>query len=370
MGFWHSILAGRLEQAAKDRSILAPLHMGLAALPAQLPPEKGSMLLCEMLLTKVSFGTAFVFLLLGLGMNLGTLLWIAWIYGLRFAACAIPAVLVATLLLGHLLPLSLPNLPPDAAKGRHFLEIESTIGAEIARTRAFEDTLINEKGEKHWFEIGACAALAVLVFAGIVCRVIGEKATPQYQMCRPAKAFIGPRGSNWSKPVSAPHVALAGLAVGLCLVVGGLYFVYPAPAAVLEEMNGVQIELNLTLKTEPLAKQHALQLVAQWQRLQSKLVWGDFLRRGRFNSPLRQPSEELRVAIQKLQTALVELNPPEELNALYGEARNAANRCRQAVGDWVSIGIAEHRRHANFRALTGRTGRIAFSVIGCLSISS
>jgi hypothetical protein len=323
---------GALEQAANDRSIYAPLHMGLAALPAQIPPEKGSMLLCEMLLTKVSFGMALVFLVLGIGMNLGTLVWIAWVYGSRFAACAIPPVLVVTLLLGHLLPFSLPNLPPDAAKGRHFLEIESKSGAEIAKTRALEDTLINEKGEKQWFEIGACAALAALIFAGIVCRVIGEKATPRYQMSRSAQPLTAAPGSNWSKPVSAPHLALAGLVVGLILVVGGLYFVYPSPAAVLEEMNGIQIELNLTLKTEPLARLNALQLVAQWQRLQSKLVFGDFLRRGRFNSPLRQPSEELRLGTQKLRTALIEMTSTDELNALYGEARSAATRCRQAVG--------------------------------------
>ncbi len=200
------------------------------------------------------------------------------------------------------------------------------------RSRALEDTLINEKGEKQWFEIGACAALAALIFAGIVYRVIGEKATPRYQMSRSAQPLTAAPGSNWRKPVSAPHLALAGLIAGLILVVGGLYFVYPPPAAVLEEMNGIQIELNLTLKTEPLTRQNALQLVTQWQRLQSKLVLGDFLRRGRFNSPLRQPSEELRVGVQKLRTALIEMYSPDELNALYCQARSAATRCRQVVG--------------------------------------
>ena len=192
---------GALERAANDRSLFAPLHMGLAALPAQIPPEKGAMLLCEMLMTGVPFGIAFVFLMLGIGVNLGTLVWIAWVYGLRVAAYVIPLLIAATLVVGYALPLFLPNLPPDAAQGRHFLEIESSSGAEIARARALEDTIVNDRGEPQWFEIGACAALGVLVLVGIVCRVIGDVASPHYQMTRPAKQTAGQPNSNWNKPL-------------------------------------------------------------------------------------------------------------------------------------------------------------------------
>jgi len=285
-----------------------------------------------MLLTGVPFGIAFVFLMLGIGVNLGTLVWIAWVYGLRVMACVLPLLIGSTLIVGYALPFSLPNLPPDAAQGRHFLEIESSSGAEIARTRALEDTLVNDKGDLQWVEIGACVALGALVLLGIVSRVIGEITSLHYLMTLPPKQATGPTNSGWKRPLSASHLAIAGLVLVLGIVMGGMYIVYPSPAAVLEEMNGIQIELNLTLKTDPLARQNALQLTSQWQRLQSKLVLGDFLRRGRFDSPLRQPSQDLRVGIQKLRAALIEVKPAEELNALYAEARQAATRCRQAVG--------------------------------------
>ena len=323
---------GALERATNDSSYLAPLHMALAALPAQVPPEKGSTLLCDMLLSGVSFGVAFVFLTLGIGVNVGTLVWIVWVYGVRVAVALIPLLLATALIVGFALPFSLPGLPADAAQGRHFLEIEAKSGPEINRKRAFEDTLTNDKGDLQWVEIGACAALGTLILLGIVCRVIGDVASLHYQMTRPSKPTANPSNSNLKRQLSGSQLALAGLGVGLLVVVAGMYVVYPSPGTLLDEMNSLQIELNLTLKTEPLARQNALQLVSRWQRLQSKLVFGDFLRRGRFDSPLRQPGEELRVGIQKLRSALVEMNPAEELKPLYDDARKAATRCRQAVG--------------------------------------
>jgi hypothetical protein len=243
-----------------------------------------------------------------------------------------PVLFASVIIVGFALPFSLPGLPADAAQGRHFLEIELRGGPEIARKRAFEDTLTDDKGNLQWVETGACAALGVLILLGIVSRVIGDVASLHYQMSRPSTHTASGAHSSWKKQISGSQLALAGLVVGLVVVVAGMYVVYPSPATLLDEMTSVQIELNLTLKTDPLARQNALQLVSRWQRLQGKLVLGDFLRRGRFDSALRQPGEELRVGIQRLRSALVEMKPAEELNPLYDDARKAATRCRQAAG--------------------------------------
>lgn len=325
---------GALERAAYDGTRYAPLHMALMALPAQIPPEKGGFLLCDMLLTRVPLGIAFVFLTFGVGMNLGTLIWIPWVYGTRVAVCILPATFGALLLVGYALPLTLPNLANDSG-GRHFLEIEISGGADIARARALEDTLTNEKGETQWLQIGACAVLGALFLTGIVCRVIGEAATPEFQMTRPSRISEAGSLSPWTRRLGAPQLALVGLGLGLIVVLGGFFIAYPAPSALLNEMSGVQVELNLALKSKSLDREQVLSLIAQWQRLQNKLLIGDFLRRGRLNSPLRQPAEELRAGIARLRTALIEDKPPEELASLYAEARKAANRCREAAGQSI-----------------------------------
>jgi hypothetical protein len=127
---------GALGQAASDHSLRAPLHMALVALPSQMPPLQGSMFLSEMLLMGVSFAMVFVFLLLGVGVIVGTLAWIAWAFGLRVMLCVVPLVVGVTLVAGYAFPVTLPNLSADAAEGHHFLEVESTSGPEIAWKRA------------------------------------------------------------------------------------------------------------------------------------------------------------------------------------------------------------------------------------------
>jgi hypothetical protein len=228
-------------------------------------------------------------------------------------------------------PISLPNLTPDAGQRRHFLEIDASNGTKIAWDRAVKDTVLDDKGEPQWFGIGAWIALGSLALVGLVSRALGERATIHCQMTRPAEQPAAGPEPTWNRQLSGPQLALVGLALVLVVVVAGLYIVYPSPGVVLDEMNGVQIELNLTLKAKPLARQDALSLVARWQHLQSKLSMGDFLRRGRFGSALRQPSEDLRLGIEQLRAALIEMKPPEELNALYAEAGKAATRCRQAA---------------------------------------
>ena len=204
--------------------------MALVALPAQIPPEKGGFLLCNMLLTRVPLGIAFVFLTLGVGMNLGTPLWVAWVFGSRVAVCTIPATIGALLLVGYALPMALPNPASDSAGGRHFLEIEIGSGADIARTRALEDTLTNEKGETQWLQIGACSVLGALLLAGIACRVIGEAATVEYQMARPGPS-AEPGRSRHGQGGSEHLAGAAGLILCLIVVAAGLYIAYPAPAA-------------------------------------------------------------------------------------------------------------------------------------------
>lgn len=322
---------GALEHAALDRSLGAPAHMALVALPAQVAPMHGATLLCDMLFMGVPLGSIFVFLLLGIGVNIGTIVWIARAYGLRVMVAVVLVLIGATLAVGYAVPISMPNLTADATQRRHFLEIDTTSGAEVAWTRAVKESVLDDKEGPNLLGIATWTALVGLALVGLVARALGERGTVPYQMTRPAEQPGAGPNPIWNRHVAAGQLALAGAAVILVLGVAGVYIAYPSPEAVLEEMNTVQIELNLTLKAKPLVRQDALRLVDRWQRLQNKLSFGDFLRRGRFTSPLRQPNEELRLGIEQLRAALVEMKPPEEVNALYADARKSATRCRQAL---------------------------------------
>ena len=325
------VSGGALELAAKDRSWGAPLYMALVSLPFYVPTGQGTVLVCDLLLNGIAIGTVFVFFVLGVGLNLGTLVWIARSFGFGVLARAAPIVVGAALAIGYAVPIALPNLASHAIDSRKFFEIESGGGAKAARIRMLKTTVTNDMSEPQWFLIGACGALGGLALVGLVARGLGQRGTIDYWMTRASAQPALSAGPAWNKSLSAPQRALAGMAVVLATAVAGLYVYYPAPRDLLNQMDDVQVELILAIKSDPIPRQETLRFVSLWQRLAHKLTVADFLRRGRFDERLRTPSEELRVAIERLKLAIDEGSSPEQLQSPYREARHAATRCRDAL---------------------------------------
>jgi uncharacterized membrane protein YraQ (UPF0718 family) len=325
------ISGGAVELAAKDRSWGAPFHMALVSLPFYVPTGQGTVLVCDLLLNGIPVGTVFVFFVLGLGLNLGTLLWISRSFGFGVLVRTAPIVVGAALTIGYTLPIALPNLASHAIDSRNFFEIESGGGAKAARIRMLKTTVINDMSEPQWFLIGACGALGGLALAGLVARGLGPRGTVDYWMTRASAQPASSAGPAWNRSLTPPQRSLAGMAIVLAAAVAGLYVYYPAPGDLLNQMDDVQVELILAIKSEPILREDALRFVSLWQRLEHKLTVAAFLRRGRFDERLRIPSEELRVAIEQLKLAIDEGSSPEQLQAAYREARHAATRCRDAL---------------------------------------
>ncbi len=325
------VSGGALERAANDQSWRAPGHVALVSLAFYAPTAQGTALVFELLLRGVSVGCVFIFFLLGVGCNLGTLAWIAQTFGIRILTRVAPALVGAVLVVGYALPIALVSRAPQATAGRRLLEIESGGGVKSARIRALKTTVMNDMGEPQWFLIVACSALGGLALTGLVARAAGQRGTVDYWMTCAGSQPSDERNAGWNKQLTAPHLVLAGMALVLVTVGPGLFIYYPAPADLLNEMDNVHVELVLAQKSEPLPRETLLRLAAQWQRLQHKLAVGDLLRRGRFDPRLKAMSEELRLALDKYRQAVVERSEPEELATLCAAAHRVATRCRDTL---------------------------------------
>jgi uncharacterized membrane protein YraQ (UPF0718 family) len=325
------ISGGAMELSLRDRSLTGPWHTALVSIPFYTPTSQGTVLICDLLLSSRPVGILFVLFVLGVGLNLGTPLWIGRTFGwgvlIRAGSCIIAAVLA----IGYVLPISLPNLDSQGAKSRIFFEIEAGGGRKAARVRMLKTTLNNEMGEPQWFLIGSCGALGGLALVGLSARALGERGTVDYWMLRTGTSTAESLQPTWNRSLGMPQRALAGFLVVLASAVTGLYIYYPAPSDLLNQMEDMQVDLTLAIKSEPIPREDALHYVDLWQRLQHKLPIADFLRRGRFDDRLRTASEELRVAIERLKVAIEEGSSPEQLHEPYREARHAATRCRDAL---------------------------------------
>jgi uncharacterized membrane protein YraQ (UPF0718 family) len=321
---------GALERAANDRSSAAPLRLALVSIPLQVPPEQGMVYVCEMLFHGSTLGTVFVFFLLGIGCNIATLAWTVWKFGWRIALVAAVWIIGAALVLGYALPVSLPKATSDSGPIR-FLEIESAGNPRTVRTRFLRTTVSDATGQTQWFMVGTWAALGGLATIGVVSRALGERGRIS-RWSAPATVTAGsPISPTWNKPLGAGQRIAAGAIAALAAIVLGLYLYYPNAGELLNDMDGVQLELAVALKSEPFARDDAIRLAARWKRLQNKLSMAELLRHGRFDARLRTSNEQLRQKIDQLRAALVEGEPPEELVPLAGEARRATISCREAI---------------------------------------
>jgi uncharacterized membrane protein YraQ (UPF0718 family) len=325
------IPGGALELAVNDRTAWQPSRVLSVSIPFQATPDRGAAVVCEALLSGVSIGSVFIFFLLGIGTNIGMMLWIMAVYGFRTFAIVIPLLVVGALALGSTLPVSLPNTTTDGFRACHFLEIEARGGYKVARARAMRTTVTNDTGEPQWFLIGASAALGAIWLAGLITNFLGEKGTVSYVMTHGAVVDAGAEKEVWSKPLSVPQRTLAGMALVIVLVVAGLYIYYPAPVELLNRMDDIQIELAILLKAEIVPRQQAIRLVNQWQRLQNKLAVADLLRRSRVDGAVRTSTAELRIAINRLRTAMNDGTSPEQLRTLCHDARDSSALCRKVL---------------------------------------
>ncbi len=122
--------------------------------------ERGA--ICDLLLSGASVGVVYVFFQIGVGLNLGTLPWIACSLGWRILAGAIVLVAAMVMSFGYALPIRFLQCHGEFRPRSSVFEIESSGGAKTARLQAIKTTVTNEMVEPQWFLIAACVALGVL----------------------------------------------------------------------------------------------------------------------------------------------------------------------------------------------------------------
>jgi uncharacterized membrane protein YraQ (UPF0718 family) len=325
------ISGGALERAMNDRSATAPVHLAWVSTLFQTPASRGMSLVCEALISGVSVGRGFEFFLLGIGIHLGTIVWISWAYGFRILACTVAFVVCAALIVGSATPVSLNVAGSGNVKDCHFLEIELSGGFKVAKARLIRTTITNDAEEFQWPQIAACATLAVLWLAGVGSMFFGERGSASYWMIRDVDPSTTQTATIWSTSISAQQRMLIGVVVVLVCTASGLYIYYPPPVDLLNQMEEIQIEFASALRTDPQATQKARPLLIQWKRLQNKFVVATLLRHGRTDPQLKVSIARLGVVIDGMRMKSGETGSAEDLKALLAESRELLSQSRKLL---------------------------------------
>jgi uncharacterized protein len=265
---------GALQSSVEQDNLWAPLNMTSVVVPVYATPMLTMSQLGMMFTHGNSPGAAFCLLLLGTGINLGTLYWTATNYGFRSTLIWFTILLVVVVGIAYVInqPLIPPGVQP--AGHTHAFDIYTNpfgSGGSVGFSQIRE--AIGKTVSSIEFYMGS-AVLATMILGGLLTRTVLRHQTDRFLAHVPDLSTLEWEGIH--RKVSAQTVGITLLAGLVALSIVGCYAYYPAPSEVLEEMRLARVDVLSGISSRNHEQVlHSIPDLERWSRM---LEVGYFLR--------------------------------------------------------------------------------------------
>ncbi len=319
---------GALQSSVEQMDPWAPAVMTAVAIPIYATPMLAMSQLGMMFAHGNSPGAAFSLLLLGTGVNVATLVWIARNYGLR--SSFIWFAVLTLIVLGCAYTIDRPLIPPgvEPAGHTHAFDIYTNpfhYGSGVSFSQ-FAEALLKGIGMGEWASI---AILTLFAVGALVLRWVPQSRIDRI-LC--ASTVEKPRTGRGDIIVSPRIVGLTCIAGLVALSIVGCYAYYPSPSETLEEIRIAKAE---TLSSaNPREKKRALEWIGVWDEWTRRLEVGYAIRRFELRPYQQAQAQLLRKKLELLEHEL-EHDPleMEELRKVVSELNRTSQRLTAAFRD-------------------------------------
>jgi uncharacterized membrane protein YraQ (UPF0718 family) len=296
--------------------------MTAVALPIYSGPLQGMMRIGLMFEHGNSVGAAFSLFELGIGVNLGMIVWLAVRFGWKRMTVWFTLIALVTMGLGY-----------AAERPLYFAK------EEASHTHAFDDwTSPFYRGEgANWQEVRgklvqkvevlepvALAALALLAVTGAALAWFDRGGRLDQWLATAPPPAKGPK-SVWEWEVPGPVLGLVALVGLVVFSVVALYIYYPEPGRAFDDISRVRADALTAVRGGK--KEEAIRQLEQWDLLTRKLQVGVFIRTGRMDEEAGEATEDLRERLEGLRDALL-ADDLEQAKQLINPVEEAYRKCR------------------------------------------
>jgi uncharacterized membrane protein YraQ (UPF0718 family) len=315
---------GCLSMTMKHSDWLSPALMAAIATPLYMGPLQGMMRLGLMFEHGNSVGAAFALFELGIGVNLGLIVWLMTLFGWRRILVWVVLIMGVTLALGYAAEKPLYFAHEEVNHTHAFDEWTSPFASGSAADWQLVRGKLLQKVEV--LEPVSLAGLAALVLVGVLARRLERNGHLEGWLTR-AKPVGDVPVAVWNRNVPGPVLGLIALGGLVVFSVVALYIYYPAPKETFDEIRHVRANAWVAVNTGN--KEEAIRQVQQWDLLTRKLQVGVFIRSGRMEPQITTLTEDLRERLEDLRDALLagEVN---EARAMLPVVEGAHRKCRDA----------------------------------------
>lgn len=323
------VVAGLIPHGALGTSMrhddpTSPLLMALVGVPAYSGVLPGTMRIGLMFEHGNSVGASWVLFELGVGLNVGLLLWLCHQYGTGRALRWLALVVAMVVALAYAAEPLLYSAHEEASHTHAFDDWASpfAFGDEVPWQVARDKLL--QKIEV--LEPVSLTGLLVLFLVGSLSWRFDPTETVEAWLTRTTPVGDKPV-SVWNRPVPGPVLGLVTLAGLVVFSIVALFIYYPAPEDVFKEVSRVRAEAFSAVRSKN--REEGIRQLELWDLLTRKLQVGVFLRTGRLDPDAAKLAEDLRERLEEMRDALL-AGDIETANALLPQAEAAYRRCRAA----------------------------------------
>ncbi|QDV23197.1 permease [Aureliella helgolandensis] len=319
---------GALQSSVEQGDTLAPTIMSLVAVPIYATPMLTMSQLGMMFAHGNSPGAAFALLLLGTGVNLGTLWWIGQNFGWR--STAIWFGVLFAVVLGVAYAIDRPLIPPgvEPAGHTHAFDVYTNpfhSGTPLSLATIWDAIVKNLS----IFDAATTGLVAVMLASGAASLTVARSFTDRMLEADFRKASENVEdslespsvGSGLNRQVSPRIVGLTCLAGLVALSIVGCYAYYPKPREVLEEMSLARVEVLTGITSREYDRAlHWIPILEEWSR---KLEVGYALRHFELRPYQQIQAYLLRKKLESLEHELEHEQETQELRSETGDSSHS-----------------------------------------------
>jgi uncharacterized membrane protein YraQ (UPF0718 family) len=314
---------GCLGTSMRHDDSTSPALMTVIAAPLYSGPLQGMMRLGLMFEHGNSVGAAFALFELGIGINVGLLIWLTTVFGWKRVAAWVGFVIAATLVFAYAVEKPLYFAHEEASHTHAFDEWTSPFvsGGSSARLAAEK---LAQKIEV--LEPVSIAGLGLLFLIGLASTRMDRDGRLEAWLTKNEGAPAAST-SIWSRPLPGPVLGVTVLAGLVVFSVVALYIYYPAPQATFEEISRTRADAWSAVTSGN--KDEAIRQIQHFDLLTRKLQVGAVIRTGRMDAEAGKLAEDLRERLEDVRDALL-ANDVAEAKTKLPAADAAYRLCRHA----------------------------------------
>ncbi len=301
VGFLGAFLPhGALQTGLTRDNPLAPVIMGVIAIPVYVTPTEVMMHFGHIVNDGYSLGAAFSLIVLGAGANVGVANWVRRDYGLKALGLFVLLLIGSTLVIGLTADRTIISGAADQTDHTHAFDPFTRLSSVNSTGSTIEWLALTVYEELTPDRLAGIVLLILMAGAGLMLRMVPSWRSVGHLVKSDKKETVSTR--KWDPALSPFQLYIATASAVLIAAVVGLYIYYPPTGDLFGDMANIRVNLYDALREED--SREALRRLRQLRGRAEKLPASVKIRFGDLTPQQQKSVDEVLYSINTLEDFL------------------------------------------------------------------